>query len=88
LGVASDELYENNPITFINFIFVGNAAEIPSSFSKAKKLALTQVYKGHQKSFYCGCSFIKKKQVNQARCSYEPRMSITRTGKNISVIIE
>jgi deoxyribonuclease-1 len=58
-----------------------NAADIPSSFSKAKKLALTQVYKDHHKSFYCGCSFNDKKQVDQASCGYEPRTPITRSGK-------
>ena len=40
---------------------VSNSADIPSSFSKAKKIALTQVYKDHNKSFYCGCSFNNKK---------------------------
>lgn len=63
------------------FTFVGNSEEIPSSFSKANKLALTQVYKGHHRSFYCGCSFNNKKQVDQASCGYEPRTPITRSGK-------
>jgi deoxyribonuclease-1 len=60
---------------------LGNSAEIPSSFSKAKKLALTQVYKDHHKSFYCGCSFNDKKQVDKASCGYEPRTPITKSGK-------
>lgn len=60
---------------------VGYAEDIPSSFSKAKKLALTQVYKGHHQSFYCGCSFNDKKQVDQAICGYEPRTPITSSGK-------
>jgi len=60
---------------------VGYTAEIPSSFSKAKKLALTQVYKDHHLSFYCGCSFSNKKQVDQATCGYEPRTPITKSGK-------
>jgi deoxyribonuclease-1 len=60
---------------------VGFAADIPSSFSKAKKLALTQVYKDHHQSFYCGCSFNDKKQVDQASCGYEPRTPITKSGK-------
>ncbi len=58
-----------------------NSADIPSSFSKAKKLALTQVYKDHHQSFYCGCSFNDKKQVDQASCGYEPRTPITKSGK-------
>jgi deoxyribonuclease-1 len=71
-------------IIFLLLLFitiVSNAAEIPSSFSKAKKLALTQVYKDHHESFYCGCSFNDKKQVDQASCGYEPRTPITRSGK-------
>jgi deoxyribonuclease-1 len=60
---------------------VGFAADIPSSFSKAKKLASTQVYKDHHQSFYCGCSFNDKKQVDQASCGYEPRTPITKSGK-------
>lgn len=68
-------------IIFLLLLFiaiVGNTADIPSSFRKAKKLALTQVYKDHHKSFYCGCSFNDKKQVNQDSCGYKPR---TRSGK-------
>ena len=57
------------------------ATQIPTSFSKAKKLALTQVYKDHHKSFYCGCSFNDKKQVDQASCGYEPRTAISSSGK-------
>jgi deoxyribonuclease-1 len=71
-------------IIFLLLLFitiVSNAAEIPSSFSKAKKLALTQVYKDHHESFYCGCSFNNKKQVDQASCGYEPRTPITKSGK-------
>lgn len=58
-----------------------HAAQIPSSFSKAKKLALTQVYKDHHKSFYCGCSFNNTKEVDQSSCGYEPRTPITKSGK-------
>jgi endonuclease I len=45
---------------------VGYTTDIPSSFSKAKKLALTQVYKNHHTSFYCGCTFNDKKEVDQS----------------------
>lgn len=58
-----------------------HAAQIPSSFSKAKKLALTQVYKDHHLSFYCRCSFNDKKEVDQTSCGYEPRTPITKSGK-------
>lgn len=69
-------------ILLLSFLtVVTNAADIPSSFSKAKKLALTQVYKDHHKSFYCGCSFNDKKQVDQASCGYVPRTPITSSGK-------
>jgi deoxyribonuclease-1 len=57
------------------------SADIPSSFSKAKKLALTKVYKNQHKSFYCGCTFNNKKQVDQASCGYTPRTPITSSGK-------
>jgi len=60
---------------------VSNAADMPSSFSKAKKLALSQIYKDHHLTFYCGCSFNDKKQVDQASCGYEPRTPITKSGK-------
>lgn len=60
---------------------IGYTADIPSSFSKAKKLALTQVYKDHHQSFYCGCSFNSKKQVDQVSCGYQPRTPITASGK-------
>jgi len=71
-------------IIFLLLLFitiVSSAAEIPSSFSKAKKLALTKIYKDHHKTFYCGCSFNDKKQVNQASCGYKPRTPITKSGK-------
>jgi deoxyribonuclease-1 len=57
------------------------AVDIAGSFSKAKKLALTQIYKDHHQSFYCGCSFNDKKQVDQASCGYEVRTPITKSGK-------
>jgi len=60
---------------------IGYTADIPSSFSKAKKLALTQIYKDHHQSFYCGCSFNAMKQVDQASCGYQPRTPITASGK-------
>ncbi|UUO25457.1 hypothetical protein FGD67_21240 [Colwellia sp. M166] len=60
---------------------VSNSADIPSSFSKAKKLALTKVYRDNHKSFYCGCAFNNKKQVDQASCGYEPKTPITSSGK-------
>ena len=33
------------------------------SFSKAKKILLSQVYQDHKTTFYCGCSFTAKKEI-------------------------
>lgn len=65
----------------ILFISLSTNAEIPSSFSKSKKLALAEIYKDHQSTFYCGCSFNSKKQVDQDSCGYTPRNPITRSGR-------
>jgi len=58
-------------------------AEHPTSFSKAKKLAI-KIHKGHEVSMYCGCTYgyIGKKLVPDAKsCGYEPRKPVTRKGK-------
>lgn len=58
-------------------------AEHPTSFSKAKKLAV-QVYKDHERTFYCGCTYTyqgKKLVPDAASCGYTPRVPITRKGK-------
>lgn len=51
------------------------------SFSKAKRLA-AEVYSGKQQTFYCGCSYDRKKRVDAESCGYTPRKNIKR-GKRI-----
>ncbi len=51
------------------------------NFSEAKRLA-AEVYSDHRQSFYCGCSYNDKKQVDAASCGYRARKSTTR-GKRI-----
>jgi len=59
------------------------SAEPPKSFSKAKKVA-AQVYKGMEKTFYCGCDYGyqgKKLVPDPKACGYKPRIPVTRKGK-------
>lgn len=47
------------------------------NFSEAKRLA-AEVYLDHRETFYCGCSYNDKKQVDAASCGYQPRKNSTR----------
>ena len=49
------------------------------SFSKAKKI-LAKLYKQHQVTFYCGCSY-SNKQVDHSSCGYKPKQPSTKKGK-------
>jgi deoxyribonuclease-1 len=42
------------------------------NFSQAKRLA-AEVYADNKQTFYCGCSFNSKKQVDADSCGYAPR---------------
>ncbi|MGB1239962.1 MAG: endonuclease [Pseudomonadales bacterium] len=63
------------------------AADVPSSFNKAKKLLAQQVYQDRQSSFYCNCPFgqsdnTRKKLVpDLAKCDYSPRKSEKRAAR-------
>jgi len=64
-------------------ISISAHAEPPTSFSQAKRMA-AELYKGHEKTFYCGCKYGyqgKKLVPDQSECGYEPRVPITRSGK-------
>lgn len=52
-------------------------ATSPSSFYKAKKLLYKEIYKDHNKTFYCGCEY-KDKVVNLESCGYEVRKNTKR----------
>ncbi len=58
-------------------------AQPPASFSKAKKIA-AKLYEGHEETFYCGCKYVykgKKLVPDPSKCSYEPRIPVTKNGK-------
>jgi deoxyribonuclease-1 len=45
----------------------------PKSFSQAKKLLYTEVYKGHPYTFYCHCKFDSKRKVDLTGCNVQAR---------------
>lgn len=55
-------------------------ADIAGSFSTAKKWAHEDIYHDRRITFYCGCSYNKEKEVNQASCGYSPRSPLTNSG--------
>lgn len=60
-------------------IDVGSLPNTPSSFSTAKTLLYTKVYKGHEKTFYCHCDFDPKaRSVNLQSCGVVPRKNSKR----------
>lgn len=42
------------------------------NFGEAKKQA-KKIFKDHQQTFYCGCSYDAKHQIDPSRCGYTPR---------------
>jgi deoxyribonuclease-1 len=66
-------------LTFTSSIF----AQSPSSFYKAKKLLYKEIYKNHNKTFYCGCSYTGK-VVNLESCHYKVRKD-TKRAKRVEV---
>ncbi|RXJ54553.1 endonuclease [Candidatus Marinarcus aquaticus] len=72
-------------IFFLSFlsIFILNANDTISSFSKSKKL-LRDVYKGHQVTFYSDCKYNykdKNNMIDRRSCGYTPRNEYTKSGK-------
>ncbi|WP_310621676.1 endonuclease [Flexibacterium corallicola] len=55
-------------------------AEPDFKFSTAKKILERDIYQDEDEriSFYCGCTYSDKKQVNSASCGYEPRKNAKR----------
>jgi deoxyribonuclease I len=55
-------------------------AEPPENFSKAKRLLERQVYKheADRVTFYCGCSYSRKKNVKPDTCGYQVRKNAKR----------
>ena len=51
----------------------------PGSFSSAKKKALKVVYSGRRTTFYCGCGYTVRKQVDASKCGYTPRKANVRS---------
>lgn len=52
------------------------------SFSKAKKILYTQIYKDlEKKTFYCGCSFKNKKSIDFSTCGFKPRKNVKRANR-------
>lgn len=58
---------------------VSSLPKTPGSFSTAKRLLYNEVYKGHEKTFYCGCDFNPQdRSVNLSSCGVKPRKNSTR----------
>jgi len=58
---------------------VSSLPKSPSSFSKAKRLLYNEIYKGHEKTFYCNCDFDSKdRSVDLKSCGVEPRKNVKR----------
>lgn len=51
------------------------------SFRRAKKILHEIIYRDHQITFYCGCTYNNKKEVNHGICGYSPRKNKTRAAR-------
>ncbi|SDR23719.1 endonuclease [Pseudovibrio sp. Tun.PSC04-5.I4] len=69
---------------FIAIWASGVSAQTPTSFSQAKRLLEKHIYPSQdsRETFYCGCTYNSKKQVDAESCGYTPRKSAKR-GKRI-----
>lgn len=54
---------------------VSQLPKTPSSFARAKTMVYTTVYKGHEKTFYCGCNYDKNRVVDLESCKVTPRLN-------------
>lgn len=50
------------------------------SFSKAKKILLTEIYRDHRITFYCGCEFTADRRI-RSRNGYSPRKNSRRSAR-------
>ncbi len=49
--------------TFAGTAFAGEGNTSIKSFSKAKKILIKQIYRAHQTTFYCGCTYSQGKEI-------------------------
>lgn len=66
-------------------------AEAPKSFSKAKKVLASEIYDGHEETFYCSCNYAEAPhptRKNKTRltplaesCGLAPRKNANRSGR-------
>lgn len=86
------------PLLFVIFFIVSNVFAIDAvvadgavSFSKSKRILAKEIYKDHQVSFYCSCTYsLKKKSPDSKKkklapdwksCGYEPRKQPKRASR-------
>lgn len=53
----------------------------PGSFSTAKKMLYSKVYKDRAKTFYCGCDYDSRRRINLASCQVHPRQDTKRAAR-------
>lgn len=73
------------------FTTLASLAEAPPSFYKAKKVLISEVYKGHEKTFYCACDYREQPhptKKNKTRlgpvvesCGLKPRKNANRSSR-------
>lgn len=64
----------------IELTFSGNTKI--DSFSKAKKILYTKIYKDlEKKTFYCGCSYKNKNNIDFNSCGFKPRKNAKRANR-------
>lgn len=66
------------PLSEESKTLISDLPQTPSSFSKAKKLLYENIYRGHQRTLYCGCDFTKTRRVYLGSCDTQPRKNMTR----------
>lgn len=60
---------------------VSKLPKTPYSFTQAKTIVYNTIYKGHEKTFYCGCNFDKKRAVDLRSCNVKPRLNKDRASR-------
>lgn len=73
------------------FTTLASLAEAPTSFYKAKKVLTSEIYKGNEETFYCGCDYQEQPhptKMNKTRlgpvvesCGLKPRKNANRSGR-------
>lgn len=57
---------------------IAELPDTPNSFTTAKRLLYTKVYKDKRQTFYCGCDYSNARQVNLSSCQVTPRKNKSR----------